>query len=40
VLEHLIRSPTSEHRIVERARIIVTADDGAGAALKQDRSPL
>jgi hypothetical protein len=28
VLEHLIRSPTSEHRIVERARIIVTADDG------------
>jgi hypothetical protein len=29
VLEHLIRSPASEHRIVERARIIVTAGDGA-----------
>ena len=28
VLEHLIRSSTSEHRIVERAKIIVTAADG------------
>lgn len=28
ILDHLIRSSTSEHRIVERARIVVTAAEG------------
>ena len=35
VLEHLIRSSTSEHRIVERAKIVLTAADG-DLAVKQE----